>query len=108
MTSVDETIRTRAYEIGERDGFSGDPREYWLQAEQEIRSETNVIYIGLEEAATTDARSVEFDKPFDALRHGFTPPSALARAIRRFARAGNRLVRIVAVEGRGSAREAAG
>jgi hypothetical protein len=36
MTNLDEMIRIRAYELGERDNFRREPAAYWLEAESEI------------------------------------------------------------------------
>ena len=32
----EQQVRERAYAIWEREGRSGDPREHWAQAEQEL------------------------------------------------------------------------
>ncbi len=34
---LEERIRTRAYEIWEREGRSGNPEDHWLRAERELR-----------------------------------------------------------------------
>ncbi len=35
----EDKTRTRAYEIWEREGRGGDPRDHWRQAEQELARE---------------------------------------------------------------------
>jgi hypothetical protein len=39
MDNREEKIRTKAYEIWERQGFTGDPEDHWLEAEREIMAE---------------------------------------------------------------------
>ena len=39
MDNREEKIRARAYEIWERQGFTGDPEDHWLEAEREIMAE---------------------------------------------------------------------
>lgn len=39
MDDREEKIRTRAYEIWERQGRSGSPDDHWLEAEREFKAE---------------------------------------------------------------------
>jgi hypothetical protein len=45
MTNLDEMIRIRAYELGERDNFTRDPAAYWLEAETEIKRKVTPLEI---------------------------------------------------------------
>src|SRR4051812_14959412 len=38
MSSLEDKIRARAYEIAELASFTGDPEDYWKQAEREIQA----------------------------------------------------------------------
>src|SRR3954454_21455858 len=42
MSSLDDKVRARAYEIAERAAFAGDPGEDWKQAEREIEASLEV------------------------------------------------------------------
>jgi hypothetical protein len=64
MDNRDEKIRARAYEIWERQGFTGDPEDHWLEAEREIIAEEDTI-------GTSQARSeatVEEASPVEAVK----------------------------------------
>ena len=39
MDHREERIRTRAYEIWERQGRSGNPEDHWLEAERALKAE---------------------------------------------------------------------
>ena len=39
MDHREEKIRVRAYEIWERQGFTGDPEDHWYEAEREIMAQ---------------------------------------------------------------------
>ena len=42
MSSLDDEIRARAYEIAELALFAGDPEDYWKQAEREIQAHSGL------------------------------------------------------------------
>jgi hypothetical protein len=39
MDEREDKIRTRAYEIWERQGRTGDPQDHWLEAERSLKAE---------------------------------------------------------------------
>jgi hypothetical protein len=61
MDNRDEKIRTKAYEIWERQGFTGDPEDHWLEAEREIMAEEDTTGTSHDrsEATVEDASPVE-------------------------------------------------
>ena len=61
MDNREEKIRTKAYEIWEQQGFTGDPEDHWLEAEREIMAEEDTIGTSQDrsEATVEEASPVE-------------------------------------------------
>jgi hypothetical protein len=61
MDNREEKIRARAYEIWERQGFTGDPEDHWLEAEREIAAEKQTTETSQDrsEATVEEASPVE-------------------------------------------------
>jgi hypothetical protein len=61
MDNREEKIRARAYEIWERQGFTGDPADHWLEAEREIMAEEDTTGTSQDrsEATVEEASPVE-------------------------------------------------
>ena len=63
MDNREEKIRARAYEIWERQGFTGDPEDHWLEAEREIMAEKETIGASQDRSQAT----VEEASPVEAV-----------------------------------------
>jgi hypothetical protein len=61
MDNREVKIRVRAYEIWERQGFTGDPEDHWHEAERELKAEEQTTETSQDrsEATVQDAPPVE-------------------------------------------------
>jgi hypothetical protein len=68
MDNREVKIRVRAYEIWERQGFTGDPEDHWLEAEREIMAEEQTPETSQDrsEATVQDAPPVEAVEALEA------------------------------------------
>ena len=68
MDHREEKIRVRAYEIWEREGFSGSPEDHWLKAEREILAKENSALTSQDrsEATVEEAPPVEAVEALEA------------------------------------------
>jgi hypothetical protein len=68
MDNREEKIRVRAYEIWEREGFTGDPEDHWYEAEREIMAEegSTATPQGRSEATVEEAPPVEAVEALEA------------------------------------------
>jgi hypothetical protein len=63
MDNREEKIRARAYEIWERQGFTGDPEDHWLEAERDIMAKEETTAASQERSGAT----VEEAPPVEAV-----------------------------------------
>ena len=67
MDEREEKIRSRAYEIWERQGRTGDPQDHWLEAEREIRAqEDRAVSPDRSEATVEEASPAEAVEALEA------------------------------------------
>jgi hypothetical protein len=64
MQTLEDRIRSRAYEIWERAGCTGDPEDHWRQAEQELAAGEESM-TGEGDTASPDAAAPESDATVD-------------------------------------------
>ena len=68
MDNREVKIRVRAYEIWERQGFTGDPEDHWHEAERELTAEEQTTETSQDrsEATVEDAPPVEAVEALEA------------------------------------------
>ncbi len=68
MDNREEKIRVRAYEIWERENFSGSPEDHWLRAEREVMAKEGSTDTSQDrsEATIEEAPPVEAVKALEA------------------------------------------
>jgi Protein of unknown function (DUF2934) len=72
MDNREVKIRVRAYEIWERQGFTGDPEDHWHEAERELKAEKRITETsqGRSEATVEEASPVEAVEAREAVNDG--------------------------------------
>jgi hypothetical protein len=72
MDNREVKIRVRAYEIWERQGFTGDPEDHWHEAERELKAEeqTTVASQDRSEATVEEAPPVKAVEAREAVNDG--------------------------------------
>jgi Protein of unknown function (DUF2934) len=71
MGDLEEKIRSRAYEIWERERRAGNPEDHWLQAEREIKAAATAPQADEARPEADDARpeaTVEEAPPAESVR----------------------------------------